>query len=159
MQIPTTRICVVVDVPADRLWDRLSEYGTWGQWLTHVAESNIEGHDAAHVPVGAVRAVGPLGDPRTRERLVACDAAAQLVSYEVAEEPKWRFPARRYRGTARIIPLTDREGSVVEWSGAYDCDAKDEEAMRELLTGLYYSFVSGLAQAAANTGEDASEPN
>jgi hypothetical protein len=44
--------------------------------------------------------------------------------------------------------LTDRVGSVVEWSGSYDCDAKDEDAMRELLTGLYQSFVSGLAKAA-----------
>lgn len=90
---------------------------------------------------------------------MACDAAARLMSYEVAEEPKWRFPARRYRGTARIIPLTDRVGSVVEWSGVYDCDAKDEEALRELLTGLYHSFVSGLAQAAASAREDASGLN
>jgi hypothetical protein len=40
--MPTTRICVVVDVPADRLWERLSEYGTWGSWLTQFSESNIE---------------------------------------------------------------------------------------------------------------------
>jgi hypothetical protein len=149
--MPTTRICVVVDVPADRLWARLSEYGTWGSWLIQVSESNIEGFDVPKVPVGAVRAVGPLGNPRTRERLVACDAVTRTVSYEVAEEPKWRFPARRYRGTARVIPLTDRVGSVVEWSGSYDCDAKDEDAMRELLTGLYQSFVSGLAKAASAT--------
>jgi hypothetical protein len=144
---------VVVDVPADHLWAKLSAYGTWGDWLAQVSESNIEGYDVAHVPIGAVRAVGPLGNPRTRERLVACDAAARVVSYEVAEEPKWRFPARHYRGTARIIPLTDRVGSVVEWSGTYDCDEKDEDAMCELLTGLYQSFVDGLAGASRWHGQ------
>ena len=54
----------------------------------------------------------------------------------VVEPPVWRFPARRYRGTARVLALTDRVGSVIEWSGAYDCDAKDELFLDELLTGL-----------------------
>jgi hypothetical protein len=150
--MPTTRICIVVDVPADRLWAKLSEYGTWGDWISQLSESNVEGYDGlAEVPIGAVRAVGPRGVPRTRERLVSSDEIARVVSYQVEKEPKWRFPARYYRGTAKIISLTDRDGSVIEWSGTYDCDAKDDESMQELLTGLYHSFVAGLVQAAASS--------
>lgn len=137
----------MTDAAADRLWARLSEYGTWGDWLSHVAESNIEGHDVPMVPVGAVRAVGPLGNPRTREQLVAVDDIARIISYVVTEPPIWRFPARRYRGTVRVIELTDRAGSVIEWSGTYDCDAADEAGMNELLTGLYTSFAAGLIKA------------
>jgi len=147
--IPTSRICIVTDVPAERLWARLSEYGTWGEWISSLTESNIEGHDAANVPVGAVRAVGVQGNPRTRERLVACDEVARVISYMVVEPPAWRFPARRYRGTARVLALTDRVGSVIEWSGAYDCDAKDEAFLDELLTGLYTSFVEGVIRKAS----------
>lgn len=147
--MPTTRVCVVVDVPADRLWAKLAEYGTWHTWLKEVSDSHIEGSDAAHVPVGAVRAVGPKGQPYVRERLVACDNARRVTTYEVAQEPVWPFPAgRNYRGTAAVIALTDGPRSVVEWSGTYDCDAKDEEFMAGLLTGLYTSFISGLAGAA-----------
>jgi hypothetical protein len=40
-------------------------------------------------------------------------------------------------------------GSVIEWSGAYDCDAKDEAFLDELLTGLYASFVEGLIKKAS----------
>ena len=147
--IPTSRICIVTDVPAERLWARLSEYGSWGQWLSHVAESNIEGYDAPDVPIGAVRAVGPFGNPRTRERLVSCDEVARVISYMVVEPPVWRFPGRRYRGAVRVLALTDRVGSVIEWSGAYDCDAKDEAFLDELLTGLYASFVEGLIKKAS----------
>lgn len=146
--MPTTRVCVVVDVPADRLWAKLSEYGTWSTWIESLAESNVEGYDdTLHVPVGAVRAVGERGNPRVRERLVACDSVQRTITYEVAQEPKWRFPARRYRGTARIIALTDGPQSVIEWSSTYDCDAKDEEQFAEMFTGLYKSFIGGLVGA------------
>ena len=146
--MPVTRVCVVVDVPAERLWAKLSAYGTWHTWLKEVSESHIEGHDTAHVPIGAVRAVHTNGVLTVRERLVSCDDARRVISYEVAREPQWRAPARRYRGSAAVIALTDGARSAVEWSGTYDCDAKDEDYMAELLTGLYQSFINGLAGAA-----------
>jgi hypothetical protein len=152
--MPTTRICLVVDVPADRLWAKLSEYGTWGTWLTHVAESHIETYDSIEdfdvlrVPVGAVRACGDPISPRVRERLVCHDDATRTISYEITEPPVWRFPGRRYRGTAKVIALTDLERCVIEWSGSYDCDQKDETYLQELLSGLYRSFVAGLIKAA-----------
>ena len=143
----------MTEAAADRLWARLSEYGTWDEWNPYLTESNVESYDVPMVPVGAVRAVGPLGNPRTREQLVAVDDIARIISYVVAEPPIWRFPARRYRGTVRVIELTDRTGSVIEWSGTYDCDAADEASMNELLTGLYASFAAGLIKAvSAETG-------
>lgn len=146
----STRVCLVVDVPPDRLWAKLFEFGTWHTWLREIADSHIEGSDAPYVPVGSVRAVGPKGNPIVRERLVACDNAKRVITYEVADEPVWPYPAgRNYRGTAAVIALTDNSGrSVIEWSGAYDCDAKDEAQMSELLTGLYHSFIDGLVGAA-----------
>jgi hypothetical protein len=153
--MPTARICVVADFPAERIWAKLSEYGTWGTWLTHVAESHIEiydhieNFDALRVPVGAVRSCGEPMNPRVRERLVSHDDATRTISYEITEPPVWRFPGRRYRGTAKVIALTDRQGCVIEWSGTYDCDQKDEQYLQELLTGLYESFVAGLIKAVA----------
>ncbi len=146
--MPTTRVCVLAELPAERLWAKLAAYGTWNTWLKEVSESRIEGYDTAHVPVGAVRAVGPEGAPMVREILVACDDARRVITYEVAQEPQWSAPARRYRGTAMVIALTDGGRSVVEWSGSYDCDAKDEEYLADLLTGLYRSFINGLIGAA-----------
>ena len=146
--MPTSRICVVVDIPAEQLWSKLSQYGGWGDWNAFSAEGVMEGYPGvANVPVGAVRAVGSLENPRTRERLVTVDEVTRTVQYAVEEEPMWQFPARRYVGTARIMPLTDRQGSVIDWSGRYDCDLDKEQFMNELLTGFYTSFVAWLVKA------------
>ena len=146
--MPTSRICVVVDVPAERLWARLSCYGSWGEWNEFSAGSAIEGYPGvANVPVGAVRAVLSLENPRTRERLVTVDELTRTVQYAVEEQPVWQFPARRYVGAARILALTDRQGSVIDWSGRYDCDLDKEPFMDELLTGFYASFVAWLVKA------------
>jgi hypothetical protein len=153
--MPTSRICVVSDVPAERIWAKVSEYATWGDWLTFVTEGHIEiydhieGYDAKRVPVGAVRACGDFDNPRVREKLVTHDDVTQTISYVVTEPPVWRFPARNYRGMVRVLSLTDRVGSVIEWSGTYDCDQKDEAHMSEHLLRLYPLFVEGLVKAAA----------
>jgi len=148
--MPTSRICVVVDVPAEQLWARLSHYGSWGEWNEFSAGSAIEGYPSvANVPVGAVRAVLSTG---TRERLVTVDELTRTVRYAVEERPVWQFPARRYVGAVTILPLTDREGSVIDWSGRYDCDLDKESFMDELLTGFYASFVAWLVKACSEEG-------
>ena len=159
--MPTTRICVVADVAADRLWATLSAFRTWGNWLTQVTESYIEVYDKIdgfvgdRVPVGAVRSCGDPANPRVRETFLVHDDVNHTITYEVTEPPVWRFPARNYRGTAKVISLTDRDGCVIEWSGTYDCDQKDEDFLHDLLTGLYTSFVEGLIGAAGKKDHEA----
>jgi len=45
----------------------------------------------------------------------------------------------------RLISLTDRDATVVDWSSRYDCDKAEEEHIDTLLQGLYQSFISGLS--------------
>jgi hypothetical protein len=143
--MPASRICTVIDAPPGVIWDRLADFPSWGEWLSQVADSRIDG-TITHA-VGAVRIVGPAESPRVNEQLVAVDARNLTISYCVAKEPVWKVPARDYRVTVRLIPLTDRPATVIDWSSQYDCDLSDEQEIDELLESLYTSFIVGLSRA------------
>jgi hypothetical protein len=151
--MPATRICTIVSQPTDLLWRQLSEYGTWHTWLGQLAESYIEGSENAWVPIGTTRAVGPRGNPWTRETLVGCDDTTRTLRYQVAEEPEWRFPARHYVATVRLFELTEQEGTAIDWSSRYDCDRADETFMNDLLTDLYRGFINDLVVKVARYPE------
>jgi hypothetical protein len=57
------------------------------------------------------------------------------------------FPARTYSGTVRLLPLTDRAATVVEWSGFFDADGIVEDPVRSALEGFYAHFIAALAAA------------
>jgi hypothetical protein len=125
------------------MWSRLQDFPTWGDWLSQVADSTMlpgPTHSS-----GATRRVGPSDNPRVHEVLVAMNARNWTLSYAVAQEPQWSVPARDYLATVRLISLTDRDATVVDWSSRYDCDKAEEEHIDTLLQGLYRSFISGLS--------------
>ena len=49
-------------------------------------------------------------------------------------------------GDMRLVPLTDRVATVVDWCGHFDADAADEGEVATTFTGLYESFIDGLAE-------------
>jgi hypothetical protein len=142
--MPSVRICRLLGHPGERVWHRISDYNTWFEWLSRVTDSRMENDTATPAAVGAVRRVGDWDAPRVREELLAHDQTTWTVRYGVAAWPEWRFPARNYVATARVIPLTEQAGAVVDWSGRFDCDQADEEQLIKLFQGLYQSFLDDL---------------
>jgi hypothetical protein len=141
--VPATRVCLVVDEGPERLWARLADFPAWRTWLTKVSDSDMA-PGPTHAP-GATRVVGPPGNPRVHEVLVTVDSAALTLSYTVAPEPVWSVPARNYVATVRLVPLTDRGATTVEWSSRYDCDHADEQRLNELFEEFYREFIANLA--------------
>jgi hypothetical protein len=142
--MPSVRICRLLEHPGERVWRRIADYNRWWEWLPQVADSRMENDTAAPAAVGAVRRVGDWDAPRVREELLGLDETRWTLSYGVAAWPQWRFPARNYVATSRVIPLTEQVGTVVDWSSRFDCDQGDEEQLIERFQGLYRSFLDGL---------------
>lgn len=142
--MPAVRICRLLEHPGERVWRRIADYNRWWEWLPQVADSQMENDTATSAAVGAVRRVGDWDAPRVREELLGLDETRWILSYGVAAWPQWRFPARNYVATSRVIPLTEQVGTVVDWSSRFDCDQGDEEQLIERFQGLYRSFLDGL---------------
>jgi Polyketide cyclase / dehydrase and lipid transport len=143
--VPTTRVCLLVEQGPEPLWARLADFPNWRTWLTKVKDSAMA-PGPTHSP-GAVRVVGPTDKPRVHEVLVATDAKNLTVTYAVAKEPVWSVPARDYVAIVRLIPLTDRSATVVEWSSRYDCDLSEQQRIHHLFEGFYTEFIGNLASA------------
>jgi hypothetical protein len=142
--VPSSRVCRVVETDPQTLWARLADFPRWSDWLLRLASSRMDPAGPTHSP-GATRIVGDPQQPIVHEILMAVDAGARTLSYGVASEPVWPVPARQYVATVRLIPLTDRRATVVEWSSRYDCDRRDEEQIDTVLQGLYEGFIDNLA--------------
>jgi hypothetical protein len=143
--VPASRVCLLADQGPEPLWARLADFPSWRTWLSRVSGSTMA-PGPTHSP-GATRIVGPVDSPRVHEVLLAVDAREYTLSYGVAEEPVWAVPARNYVATVRLIPLTGRPATVVDWSSRYDCDRGDEKRINELLEQLYREFIANLTSA------------
>jgi hypothetical protein len=133
--MPANRVCKIVDLPTEPL-GRLSDYRTGATWLRNLVDSQMEdGLQEGPCAVGPVRSVGDPEQPRAREKFMACDELRLTVSYmQLNSLP---MPARNYVGTAHLIPLSDGQRTVVEWSGTFDADEADVAEVRRWFEDRY----------------------
>ena len=93
-----------MDVPADKAWDAIRQFGHLDVWFPSMAECKIDGEG-----IGAIRNLtvdGGLGS--ITDHLVALDEPGHRLTYERTESP---FPVSSYVGTVEVfvsIPLTGR---------------------------------------------------
>jgi hypothetical protein len=135
------RVCRVVEAPAAALFAALANWGDWAPWVPLLAGAELESGGPG--VVGSVRRVGPADAPLVRERLTACDEETFSIAY--AFEGPSPFAVRAYAGHVRLIPLTDRVATVVDWQGTFDADGADEADVISTFEGLYGSFIDGLS--------------
>jgi hypothetical protein len=105
---------------------------------------------AGPAPVGSVRRLTMEPDGRVvRERLVAYDASGHRYSYEFAGDQP--FPVRAYRGTVRLLPITQSGGTFIEWYGEFDSDADVLSRLTAAFTGIYAGFIDDLRKHLAGS--------
>jgi hypothetical protein len=136
--MPKPYASAVLPVPAERLWEYLRDFGNIAEWHPGVTAGELENGPADRV--GCVRRLGGPGGEVFRERLVALDDGERSYTYDMIESP---FPARRYRSTLRVTPVTDSGQAFAEWWARFDCDDKDEAWLTKTFgRGV---FATGLA--------------
>ena len=121
---------VVLDQPAQEVWDTVRDFNSYPVWVNGVEDSHIE-NDLSGTTVGSVRNFAIRG-ARTRQRLVAHSDADRFFSYEscaplkVGDESGATRTLLQYQGTLQLTPVVEGDRCFAEWSSMYRCPAEDD---------------------------------
>lgn len=126
----------------DTVWAVLGDFHGLPDWIGRIRSG--EGEDGSgRGPVGSVRVLTLDPDGHiVRERLVRYDEPGRSYSYEF--DGPMPFPTGAYRGTVRVRPITDIDGTFVEWYGEFDCDPAVIGELTTTFTGIYAAFLDDL---------------
>jgi Polyketide cyclase / dehydrase and lipid transport len=143
-------VSATIDAGIDDVWDVLRDFHGIDGWVGRIRSAEAE-DGTGPAPVGSARRLTMEPDGRVvRERLVHYDARGHRYSYEFAGHQP--FPVRAYRGTVRLLPVTDTGGTFIEWYGEFDCDADVVARLTTAFTGIYAGFIGDLRKHLAATG-------
>ena len=122
-------VSTVVNARNDRVWARVRDFNGLPNWHPAIAESRIEGGEPAD-KIGCVRDFRLRNGDRIREKLLGLSDYDLFCTYSILESP---MGVENYVATLRLTPVTDGDGTFVEWTAEFDC-APDREA--ELIASI-----------------------
>lgn len=147
-----TSICYNALVEADsaHTWSVIKQFGGISLWHPAIHESVIESGEPDGL-VGSIRCLTLEGGVLLRERLLAVDDVQLSFTYCFEEAP---LPVDNYVMTVKLIPLTDRASTVIQWLASFDLREPDPqgellETIRALIVGGHDSLGAYLAQSSA----------
>lgn len=137
-------VSTVIDAGVDTVWSVVGDFHGLPAWVARV-RSNEPENGSGPGAVGAVRnlTLEPDGET-TRERLVCYDAPGRSYSYDFADVIP--FPVSTYRGTIRVLPVTDANATFLEWYGEFDCEPSVLDAVTTTFRAIYTGFIADLRQ-------------
>src|SRR3954447_15152980 len=115
--MPRPCYSTIIQHPADRVWSAIRDFGNY-QWAGVVAATIIEDGKSGDA-VGCVRRFAT-GDRVMRQRLLAHSDHERCYTYTLCDPSP--LPLRDYVATLRVIPVTDGDLALVQWSAIFDCD-------------------------------------
>ncbi|MGO8871633.1 MAG: SRPBCC family protein [Acidimicrobiales bacterium] len=125
-----------MDVPADKAWDAIRQFGRLDVWFPSMAECRIEGDG-----IGAFRYLtldGGLGN--ITDRLVAIDDDEHRLTYERTESP---FPVTSYIGNVEVFGSFDSL-AVVVWTIDFESAPEVSEVVAALLKDAIAAGLDGM---------------
>jgi Polyketide cyclase / dehydrase and lipid transport len=142
-----TRVCILLDLLPEPLWEVLSDYRRWRTWHQSIENSRMEdGISEGDCAPGAIIRVGDPDNPRVRIKWLGADEQRLEIAYTSIPPLPWN--GRSYVARVRLVPLTESEQTVIEWTGLFDSEEFQEADTRNYLEGLYRDFIGWLADAA-----------
>ena len=108
----------ILDVPVDRVWDRVRDFNGLPSWHPAATDSHIE---PSHAPgaVGCVRNFALAdGSGRIRETLLAISNVDRSLTYDML--PGGPLPFVGYTAVMRFWPITDRDQTFATWAATFD---------------------------------------
>jgi hypothetical protein len=135
-------VSAVIDADVDTVWSVIGDFHGLPAWMGRI-RSNEPEHGGGAGDVGSVRRLTLNPDGQTaRERLVRYDSPGRSYSYEFADEIP--FPVRRYRGTLRLLPITEAGTTFIEWYGEFDCELAVLDEISTTFRAIYTEFIDDL---------------
>jgi len=139
--MPKTYQSIVLDVPIDQVWERVSDFHdiTWA--VTIVTSCESEG-DQGTREVGAKRVINGV----IKETLKTMDPDDHRLSYciEDAPSPISKDDVSNYLGTIRLLPVTIGNRTFVEWYSEWESPTDDAV---EFCKGAYDGLLKDLAKS------------
>ncbi len=114
---------VIIHVPADAIWQVISDFGAAGQYLAGVVDWSVEGEG-----VGALRTLTSADGSAIVERLETLDAASQRLSYALLTDT----PFRNCMTTIAVRDLGRNQAELV-WMATFQPDGIPASEAVELL--------------------------
>ena len=114
---------ISIDVPADAIWQVISDFGAASQYLAGVADCTVEGEG-----VGARRTLTSAEGSTIVERLETLDGVAHRLSYALLTDTPFRNCV-----TTMMVRELGQSRAELEWSATFEADGLPAEEARELL--------------------------
>lgn len=129
---------IVVDAPADRVWETLRDFHDLS-WAPGVVESCEALGDARGDEPGARRRLNGVFE----ETLLELSDLDRRLRYSIDDGPSpvGAEDVSHYVGTVRVRPITDADAAFVEWSSRWD--GNDDEA-EEFCHTIYVGLLQAL---------------
>ena len=127
---------VTIHVPADAIWQVISDFGAAGQYLAGVVDCTVEGEG-----VGALRTLTSADGSAIVERLETLDAASQRLSYALLTDT----PFRNCLTTMAVRDLGPHQAELT-WSASFQPDGLPASEAVDLLEGALAENCLALTQ-------------
>jgi hypothetical protein len=150
----TAYYSAVLDHPLETVWSLIRDFNNYPAYIEGVSESVIE-DDKGGDEVGAIRRFCYLGN-WIRQRLAAHSDEAHSLTYAGIEP--FPFPSgdtpeavspTAYQGTMHLIPITEGNRTLIEWSVALDTAPQDAERWRQLFQSWIPDWTNSLVRTLA----------
>jgi hypothetical protein len=112
-----------INMPADAIWQVLSDFGAASQYLSGVVDCTVEGEG-----VGALRTLTSADGNMVVERLETLDGVAHRLSYALLTDTPFRNCL-----TTMMVRELGQSRAELEWSATFEADGLPAEEARELL--------------------------
>ena len=131
----------LVDASAERVWEVLRDFSGVKEFAQDIVSSDIEDGRPPD-QVGVVRRMVFANGTESREQLVALSDIERHYIYTLLQPHD--LPIADYIGTLRVIPITQCEKAVIEWSASFTALGDDPEAIRAVLLTVFSKGIDGM---------------
>lgn len=124
---------VVIEAPIKQVWAAVRDFDGVVNWNPGVTAARMESGNPT--TVGSIRHLDIVDGTVFRETLLAHSDIDHLYAYDIVEGP---LPCTNYRSIHRFIEITDGDMTLGIWSGEFDCDPADAEALEAIVGDQIY---------------------
>ena len=145
----------VIDAPIERVWEVLRDFNSHDRWHPAVADSHIEGGEAAD-QVGCVRNFHLRDGAHIREQLIALSDSEHVSTYCILDAT---VPLQRYVATLQLKPVTDGNRTFWHWQSTFDTPPGREAELADMVgRGVYEAGFEALRRHLRQGGDRQPRP-
>jgi hypothetical protein len=138
-QSQSTYEAVVIDAPADQVWDIVKGWDGLHKWHPVFGDTRIL---AGGMGIGSIRELTIKDGPKFTEELLSFDNAGQSLQYKIIDSP---LPVVDYLSTIRVLEISPTR-SELAWMASWRRKARDNAIAESDDKGVA-KFLSSAYQA------------